>query len=385
MTDIGEASGAPSRKPRTIWILTLLVAALVVVVANRRISRKPAHLVVPPQVVTVARAVRGAMPETLAELGTVTPESTVTVLPQLSGYLTAVGYVEGEEVKRGQFLAQIDPRQYEIGLRQAEAQLRKDEAVLGQGRADLARYTRLGAQRAIAEQTVVDQQYAVAQQQAQVSADQASIAQYHLDLQYTRITAPIAGRVGLRLVDPGNYVTAASSPGIVVITSMRPMTVVFNVAQTDLAKVIARFKSGARLPVTALSSDNSRTIAVGRLYAIGNQTNTSTGTVPMRARFANADEALFPNEFVNVRLLVDTLAGALVVPTSAVLNGAPGDYVYLVNPDQTVSVRKVTPGPSDGVRTAILEGLRPGDQVVVDGTDRLTDKARIRIAGSAAH
>lgn len=385
MTDLGETTGAAARKPRTVWILAVIGAALILVVAVRLISRKPVRMGVPPQVVTVARVVRGAMPETLAELGTVTPVATVTVLPQLSGYLTAVGYVEGEEVKRGQFLAQIDPRQYQIGLRQAEAQLGKDQAVLDQGRADLARYTRLGAQHAIAEQTLVDQQFVVAQQQAQVRTDQASIAQYQLDLQYTHITAPIAGRVGLRLVDPGNYVTAASSPGIVVITSMRPMTVVFNVAQTDLAKVIERFRSGAKLAVTALSSDNSRTIAVGRLYAIGNQTNTSTGTVPMRAMFANRHDALFPNEFVNVKMLVDTLNDTLVVPTSAVLNGAPGDYVYLVNPDHTVSVRKVTPGPSDGRDTAILAGLQAGDTVVVDGTDRLTDKARIRVAPAAAH
>ena len=384
MTDPGDTTRERARKPRTLWILAAIGVVLVAVVAARLISRKPARLVIPPQVVTVARVVRGAMPETLAELGTVTPVATVTVLPQLSGYLTRVGYVEGEEVRRGQFLAQIDPRQYQISLRQAEAQLSKDEAVLGQGRSDLARYTRLGAQRAIAEQTVVDQQYSVEQQQAQVRTDQAAIAQYQLDLQYTHITAPIAGRVGLRLVDPGNYVTAASSPGIVVITAMQPMTVVFNVAQTDLAKVIARFRSGAKLPVTALSSDNARTIAIGRLYAIGNQTNTSTGTVPMRASFANKHDALFPNEFVNVKMLVDTLTGALIVPTSAVLSGAPGDYVYLVNPDHTVSVHKVTPGPSDGRNTAILEGLQVGDTVVVDGTDRLTDKARIRVAAPAA-
>ena len=384
MTDLGETTGAAARKPRTVWILALIGAALIAVVAVRLISRKPVRMGIPPQVVTVARVVRGAMPETLAELGTVTPVATVTVLPQLSGYLTAVGYVEGEEVERGQFLAQIDPRQYQIGLRQAEEQLGKDQAVLDQGRADLARYTRLGAQHAIAEQTLVDQQFVVAQQQAQVRADQASIAQYQLDLQYTHITAPIAGRVGLRLVDPGNYVTAASSPGIVVITSMRPMTVVFNVAQTDLAKVIERFRSGAKLAVTALSSDDSRTIAVGRLYAIGNQTNTSTGTVPMRAMFDNEHGALFPNEFVNVKMLVDTLKGTLIVPTSAVLSGAPGDYVYLVNPDHTVSVREVTPGPSDGRDTAILAGLQAGDTVVVDGTDRLTDKARIRVAAAAA-
>ena len=375
-----DSSAARARKKRGMWILALIGAALLIIVAVRLFSPKPAAHGMPPQVVTVARVVRGNMPEILAELGSVTPVATVTVLPQLSGYLTQVGYHEGEDVRRGQFLAQIDPRQYQIGLRQAEALLSRDNAVLGQGRSDLARYLRLRAQHAIAEQTVVDQQFSVAQQQAQVRSDQASIAQFQLDLQYTHITAPVAGRVGLRLVDPGNYVTAASSPGIVVITTMRPMTVVFNVAQADLGKVIERFHAGAKLPVTALSGDNARTIAVGRLYAIGNQMNTSTGTVPLRATFANTDEALFPNEFVNVRLGVDTLTDALLVPTSAVLSGAPGEYVYLVNPNHTVSVRKVTAGPSDGRDTAILAGLAPGDTVVIDGTDRLTDDARIQVA-----
>ncbi|HUY83763.1 MAG TPA: efflux RND transporter periplasmic adaptor subunit [Steroidobacteraceae bacterium] len=370
------------RHRRAAWILAAVVGALIVVVLVRLMASKPPQHVAPPEVVDVARAVKGAMPETLAELGTVTPVATVTVLPQLSGYLTQVAYREGQEVRRGQFLAQIDPRQYQIGLRQARAQLGKDQAALGQGRSDLARYMRLRHEQAIAEQTVVDQQFTVAQQRAQVRADRANVAQYQLDLQYAHITAPVAGRVGLRLVDPGNYVTAASSPGIVVITTMRPMTVVFNVAQTDLAKVIERFRSGAQLPVIALNSDNTRTIATGRLYAIGNQMNTSTGTVPLRATFANTGEALFPNEFVNVRMRVDTLNGVVLVPTSAMLSGAPGDYVYVVNPNQTVSVRKVTPGPSDGPDTAILAGLAAGDTVVVDGTDRLTDGARIRIAGA---
>ncbi|NNM62805.1 MAG: efflux RND transporter periplasmic adaptor subunit [Steroidobacteraceae bacterium] len=383
MTD-ADVMKTPAHERRKRWIFALVGALLLLILAIRLVAHKPAHPRMAPQMVTVARAVRGNMPEILDELGTVTPVATVTVLPQLSGYLTRVGYREGQEVRRGQFLAQIDPRQYQIGLSQAEAQLGKDQAVLGQGRSDLARYQRLHAQHAIAEQTVVDQQFSVRQQQAQVRADLASIAQYRLDLQYTHITAPVAGRVGLRLVDPGNYVTAASSPGIVVITTMRPMTVVFNVAQSDLGKVIERFKAGAKLPVTALSSDNSRTLANGRLYAIGNQMNTSTGTVPLRASFANTDEALFPNEFVNVRLHVDTLKNALLVPTSAVLNGAPGDYVYLVGANHTVSVRKVTPGPGNGRETAILAGLAPGDTVVIDGTDRLSAGAHIRIARASA-
>jgi len=200
---------------------------------------------------------------------------------------------------------------------------------------------------------------------------------------YCRITAPVAGRVGLRLVDPGNYVTASSSTGIVVITTMKPTTVQFTVAQNDLDKVIQRVNSGAKLPVTAYSSDNTRTIATGTLYALSNQMSTSTGTVTLRATFDNNDEALFPSEFVNIKMLVDTLTQAVLVPTPAVLSGAPGDYVYFVNANNTVSVRKVTLGASDGRNTAILSGLTAGDTVVVDGTDRLSDGAQISVSTGA--
>jgi multidrug efflux system membrane fusion protein len=314
----------------------------------------------------------------------VTPTATVTVLPQLSGYLTQVGYREGEDVTKGQFLAQIDPRQYEIDLQQAQAQLLKDQAALRQARSDLARFEQLRAAKAIAEQTVTDQEFTVEQDEAQVKTDQANIAQFELDLVYCRITAPVAGRVGLRLVDPGNYVTASSSTGIVVITTMKPTTVQFTVAQNDLDKVIERFNSAAKLPVTAYTSDNTRQIGIGTLYALSNQMATSTGTVTLRASFANDDEALFPNEFVNIKMLVDTLTQAVLVPTPAVLSGAPGDYVYLANADNTVSVRKITVGPSDGKNTAILSGLAVGDTVVIDGTDRLSDGAKISVSAPKA-
>jgi multidrug efflux system membrane fusion protein len=366
------------------WIIGLLVAVLIIFVIWHIVAQKKPVRAAPPQVVKVAKAVLGDMPETLSELGTVTPIATVTVLPQLSGYLTEVGYKEGQTVKKGQFLAQIDPRQYEIDLKQAQAALLKDQASLDQARSDLARYHRLQAQKAIAEQTVTDQESTTKQDEAQVEADQANIDQYKLDLIYCRITAPVAGRVGLRLIDPGNYVTASSSPGIVVITTMKPTTVEFTVAQNDLAKVIERVNSGAQLPVTAYTSDNNQLITTGTLYALGNQMATSTGTVTLRAKFDNDNEALFPNEFVNIKILVDTLMQAVLVPTPAVLSGAPGDYVYFVNPNNTVSVRKVTLGASDGRNTAILSGLTVGDSVVVDGTDRLSDGAPISVSAAGA-
>jgi multidrug efflux system membrane fusion protein len=371
------------RKRRAGLILAVAVVAIVLVLVLVRSFTHQSHTRgAAPQVVKVAQATSGDMPEMLTELGTVSPIATVTVLPQLPGYLTAVGYREGEDVAKGQFLAQIDPRQFEISLQQTQAQLLKDQAALTQARSDLARFHQLRAQKAIAEQIVADQEFLVQQDEAQVKTDQANIAQFRLDLEYCHITAPVAGRVGLRLVDPGNYVTASSTTGIVVITTMKPTTVEFTVAQNDLGKVIERFNSGAKLPVTAYSSDNTRKIATGTLYAISNQMATSTGTVTLRASFPNDDEALFPSEFVNVKILVDTLNRAVLVPTPAVLSGAPGDYVYLANADHTASVRKITLGPSDGKNTAILSGLSIGDTVVIDGTDRLSDGAKISIAGA---
>src|ERR1700691_3675625 len=365
---------------RLRWILGSVAAVLLILILVHAFGGKKPAKATPPQVVKVSKAARGDMPETLSELGTVTPTATVTVLPQLSGYLTEVGYKEGQDVKKGQFLAQIDPRQYEIDLQQAQASLLKDQASLDQARSDLARYHELRAQKAIAEQTVTDQEFLVRQDEAQVKSDEANIAQFKLDLIYCHIIAPVAGRVGLRLIDPGNYVTASSSPGIVVITTMKPTTVEFTVAQNDIAQVIERVNSGAQLPVTAYTSDNNQEIATGTLYALSNQMATSTGTVTLRAKFENDNEALFPNEFVNIKILVDTLAQVVLVPTPAVLSGAPGDYVYLVNANDTVSVRKVALGASDGRNTAILSGLTVGDTVVVDGTDRLTDGVKISVS-----
>ncbi|MBB3228098.1 multidrug efflux system membrane fusion protein [Luteibacter sp. Sphag1AF] len=382
MNDATSTANRPHRR-RRFWIIAVIVCVLIGLVLFHLISG--AGKGKPPQqaqLVSAAKATLGEMPVVLNALGTVTPVATVNVLPQLSGYLTEVGFKEGQDVEKGQFLAQIDPRQYEISKKQAQAQLAKDQASLAQARSDLTRFTQLYQQKSIAEQTYVDQKFTVQQGEAAVQADQASIAQYDLDLTYCRITAPVAGRVGLRLVDPGNYVTQSTSPGIVTITTMKPTTVQFTVPQNALGKVLKRFNTGTPLVVTAYNSDNSKVIATGKLYALGNQMATSTGTVMLRASFDNDDEALYPNEFVNVRLLVDTLSQAVLVPTPAVQSGAPGDYVYLVNADQTVSVHKVTLGPSDGRNTVITAGLTAGQTVVTDGMDRLTDGAKIRLPGA---
>jgi membrane fusion protein, multidrug efflux system len=385
---MSEAQGADmTRAHRNRWIVGSVAALLVVfVLAHLLGSRKP-KAGAQPQVVSVAKAVRGNMPVTLSELGTVTPIATVTVMPNqaVSGYLTEVPFREGQDVRKGQLLAQIDPRPYEVLKQQTEAQLAKDQATLNQARSDLARYEQLEQQKSIAEQIYVDQKFLVQQDEAAVKVDIANIAQYALDITYCRITAPVAGRVGLRLVDPGNYITGSSSTGLAVITTMKPTTVEFTVAQNDFDKVFERFKvAGAKLPVTAFTSDNSRQLATGTLYALGNQMTASTGTVTLRAAFPNDDEALYPNEFVNVQLLVETLSSAVLVPAPAVLSGAPGNYVYLVNKNNTVSIRKIALGPSDGRNTAILNGLSVGDTVVTEGTDMLSDGARIQIAASTA-
>ncbi|MCP3709688.1 efflux RND transporter periplasmic adaptor subunit, partial [Paraburkholderia sp. CNPSo 3274] len=372
---------APKRRRLGPLILAIVVILLIVLVIVHIMRNKKTEHGAAPQVVTVAAATLGPMPVTLNALGTVTPVATVTVLPQISGYLTEVGYKEGQDVVKGQFLAQIDPRQYEISKEQALAQLAKDQALLAQARADLARYTQLNAKQSIAAQTYSDQQFLVKQYEAAVQADKANVRLFELDLIYCRITAPVSGRVGLRLVDPGNYVTSSSSTGIAVITTMKPTTVQFAIPQTSLGSVLERVNAGAKLPITVFSSDNTRQIATGTLFALSNQMATATGTVTLRASVPNDDEALFPNEFVNVRLLVDTLQNAVLVPTPAVQTGAPGDYVYLVNADNTVSVHKVTLGPGDGRYTVISAGLQQGQHVVTDGLDRLNDGAKIQPEG----
>lgn len=367
---------------RLITLVVLIILGLLAyhLLASGNKSRTGKHAGgTPPQSVQVATISTGSMPETITALGTVTPDATVTVVPQLSGYLTAVGFTQGEDVTKGQFLAQIDPRPYEVQLQQYQAALAKDQAALGQARSDLARYTKLSRQNSIAEQQVTDQTFLVAQDEAAIKADEANIASANLDIAYCHITAPVSGRVGLRLIDPGNYVTASSATGIVVITTIKPTTVIFTIPQNDLGRVVARVHAGAKLPVTAYSSDNTTKIATGTLQAIDNQMSTTTGTVQLRAVFTNDNEALFPNEFVNVSMLVDTLTKAVLVPNPAIQNGAPGDYVYVVKTNHTAAMTPVTLGPTDGTNTVVTKGLTTGEQVVTDGVDRLTDGAKVMV------
>jgi membrane fusion protein, multidrug efflux system len=331
------------------------------------------------QPVHVAAATQGEMPVVLTALGTVTPLATVTVLPQLSGVLQDVYFKEGQMVKKGDVLAQIDPRPYEISLRNAEGTLVRDEALLATARLDLKRYQTLLAQDSIASQQVDTQASLVRQYEGTVKSDQANIDSFKLDLVYARITAPVSGRVGLRQVDPGNYVTSGLTNGIVVITQLDPISVVFTTSEDNLQQIIQHTQNGEQLSATAYDRSNTHPLEVGSLKTMDNQIDTTTGTIKLRAIFENKDNGLFPNQFVNTRLLVDTIRNAVIVPTSAVLNGSMGPFVYVVKDDNTVTVRQVKPGPVDGERTSIQSGLAVGERVVIDGSDRLREGAKITI------
>ncbi|MEM5295776.1 MdtA/MuxA family multidrug efflux RND transporter periplasmic adaptor subunit [Burkholderia sp. JPY481] len=332
-----------------------------------------------PQPVHVAAATHGEMPVVLTALGTVTPLATVTVLPQLSGVLQDVYFKEGQMVKKGDVLAQIDPRPYEISLRNAEGTLVRDQALLATARLDLKRYQTLLAQDSIASQQVDTQASLVRQYEGTVKADQANVDSFKLDLVYARITAPVSGRVGLRQVDPGNYVTSGLANGIVVITQLDPISVVFSTSEDNLQQIIQHTRNGESLSATAYDRSNTHPLEVGSLKTMDNQIDTTTGTIKLRAIFENKDNGLFPNQFVNTRLLVDTIKDAVIVPTSAVLNGSMGAFVYVVKPDNTVTVRQVKVGPVDGERTSIQSGLAVGERVVTDGSDRLREGAKITI------
>ncbi|HEX2942319.1 MAG TPA: MdtA/MuxA family multidrug efflux RND transporter periplasmic adaptor subunit [Rhodopila sp.] len=333
----------------------------------------------PPQPVGFATVDKGDINITLDELGTVTPLKTVTVQTQINGQLIDVGFKEGQVVKAGDFLAQIDPRPYQVALEQAQGTLAHDQGLLDQAKADLKRYQTLGRQDSIAQQQVEDQKYLVEQYAGTVKADQGVVDNAKLNLIYCHITSPIDGQIGLRLVDPGNYVQTTSTTGIAVVTLMQPISVIFSVPQGNLPDIIQRLRGGATLPVEAYDSGNTRHLATGKLMSLDNQIDTTTGTLRLRAIFDNPDEMLYPNQFVNARLLVDTMHDTVRVPVQAVQRGEPGTFVYVINANDTVAVRKVEVGPADNGYQAVLSGLTPGERVVTDGTDRLRDGAQVSL------
>jgi multidrug efflux system membrane fusion protein len=344
-------------------------------------SGRPAQ---PPQTVRIAPVVLGDMPLTIDALGTVTPFETVTIRTQIAGTLQNVGFTEGQTVKQGDFIAQIDPRPYEAALAQAQGQLAKDQALLGQAQGDLARFQQLAKQDSIAMQQVADQIALVAQDKAAIAADQATVKTAELNVAYTHIVSPVTGRVGLRLVDPGNYLQPSDANGIVVITQIDPISVVFTTPESNLPQISARLNSNTKLPVTVLDRDNVHALATGTLTTFDSQIDVTTGTIKMRSTFDNPNGVLFPNQFVNVRVLVDTMTGVTLARNPAMQLGPSGNFVYLLNDDATVSKRDVAIGPTDGKHTVITSGLKAGDKVVIDGVDRLRDGAKVKVVEQAA-
>jgi multidrug efflux system membrane fusion protein len=371
-----------SRRRNAVFIVT---AVGVVGVIYALSSRRPSNAMTPSTAapsVAVSVVTKGDLPLELQALGTVTPLSTVTVKSRISGYLTAVAFKEGQMVRKGELLAQIDPRPYEAALAQARGQLIKDQALLRNAQLDLTRHERLLAQDSTSRQNFDTATSTVRQLEGTVISDQAQVDAQRLDLAYCHIVAPIDGRAGLRQVDPGNYVQATDPTGLVVITQIQPISVIFTIAQVQLGPVLKRLRADAALPVVAYDGNDTAVLGEGVLDTLDNQIDTSTGTVKLRAVFANRDGDLFPNKFVNTRLLVDTRQDVLLVPTRAIRYGMPGSYVYRVRGDDTVAIQVVAVDASHDGRTVVREGLSSGDRVVVDGIDRLSDGIRVAIRPS---
>jgi membrane fusion protein, multidrug efflux system len=339
-----------------------------------------------PMPVVAAQARSGDMPITLIGLGAVTPIATVTVQSQVAGQITKVLFREGQNVKPGDPLFQIDPRPFQVALEQAQGALSRDKALLANAHTDLERYTTLFAQDSIAEQTLATQKSLVLQDEGTVKTDQAQVDTARLNLSYAHVVSPIAGRAGLQQVNLGNYITPAEPNGLVVIAQLHPITVAFSLPEDQIPPLLQQLHAGITLPVTAFDRTNTTQLATGVLQSIDSQIDATTGTLKMKASFANEQESLFPQQFVNVVLLLNTLHGATLVPQAAVQRGAPGTYVYVVN-NGTVSVRKVTLGPGNATDISVQDGLKPGESVVIDGADKLKEGAKVLVrdaAGTAA-
>ncbi len=374
-------SGRHPRISRVLWfavglaLLALLIWAIYPPKNQGRRGLGPQAA----QPVGVARAVNGDINVTLNALGTVTPLATATVRPQVGGMLIKLNFTEGQMVKAGDTLAQIDPRPYQAALDQARGQLARDSATLANAKVDLARYQALLAQNAISQQQVATQAATVKSDEGIVVADQAAVENARINLGYTNIVSPVTGRAGIHLVDIGNIVQAGQSQGIVVVTQLDPMSVIFTIPEDSVAQVMSRTRSGAVLAVDAYDRSQANKLSSGTLSAVDTVVDPTTGSVKLRAMFDNKDGQLFPAQFVNVRLLVDTLHNQTVIPVAAIQRGADGTYVFVVKPDKTVAQRTVKTGVQDGNNIQILSGLQPGDTVVVDGADRLRDGADVEI------
>jgi multidrug efflux system membrane fusion protein len=384
-----ENGSTPWWRRAWVWVLLLCVlgGSAYFVFAKSESARpgvgapsgKPGMSANRPQPVVAAAARIGDINLYLNGLGTVVPLNTVTVRTHVDGELVAVRFREGQMVAQGDVLAQIDPRPYQVQLEQAEGTMARDQALLKNAQADLERYRTLFEQDSIAKQQLDTQASLVRQYEGALKSDQAQIDSAKLQLTYSRITSPISGRVGLRQVDVGNIVHAADVNGIVVITQLQPITVVFTLPEDNISAVMKKLKAGQTLVVDAFDRAGTTKLASGVLLTVDNQIDTTTGTVKLKAKFENDDSSLFPNQFVNARMLLDVLHERILVPASAVQRGAQGSFVYVIKDDKTVSVRKVKLGSTQAETAAIESGLEAGEVVVVDGSDKLREGAKVEI------
>jgi membrane fusion protein, multidrug efflux system len=334
-----------------------------------------------PLSVAAATSRLGDMPVFLNGLGTVTALRTVTVHTRVDGELMKVAFSEGQLVKQGELLAEIDPRPFQVQLKQAEGQLRRDQALLKNAKLDLHRYEVLQEQDSIASQQTATQAALVEQYQGAVEMDQAQVENAKLQLTYAHITAPISGRIGLRMIDQGNIVHAADTTGMLVITQMQPINVIFSLPEDVVPALIQRWRTGKTLVADAYSRSGQDKLATGKIIAIDNQIDTSTGTLKLKAQFENNDLSLFANQFVNIKMHLDTLQSVTLVPSVAIQRGADGALVYLVTDDNKISIKQVKIGPVDGETTAILEGLAANEKVVVDGIEKLREGSNVKHRG----
>ena len=343
---------------------------------NSKASKK---LNEPVIAVTAAVSIQGDFPVYLNGLGTVTALRTVTLKSRVDGELIHVAFKEGSLVNAGDLLAEIDPRAFQVQLMQAEGQLQRDQALLKNAQMDLVRYKTLLEQDSIAAQQTHTQQSVVEQHQGTVEIDRGLVANAKLQLSYARIAAPITGRLGLRLVDQGNIINTSDASGLAVITQISPISAVFTLPEDSLPAVMTRFKSGEVLSIEAYDRGGNIKLAEGQLLAVDNQIDTSTGTVKLKGQFTNEDNTLFSNQFVNIKMKMETLHAVTIIPTSAIQRGIIGPFVYVVKDDQTVKVQTLSLGPTDGEKVAILKGLQANELVVTDGADKLRDNVKVKL------
>jgi len=381
--------GLPGKAPKRRWWVWLLVLAVLgyggyrvrkgLVAPQAATAGQGANLRLPSVPVVAAQTRKGDIGVYITGLGAVTPIYTVTVKSRVDGQLMQVHYKEGDIVHQGDLLVEIDPRPYQVQLTQAEGQLIRDQALLDNARIDLDRYQTLLTQNAVPEQQLATQKALVQQDEGAVKTDQGQIDSAKLNLVYCHITAPITGRVGLRLVDPGNIVHATDTNGLLVITQIQPISVIFPIAEDQLPVVLQKMRAGERLGVDAYDREMKAKIAQGWVTTLDNQIEPTTGMVKIRATFDNKGNALFPNQFVNARLLVEEKHGVTLVYTAAVQRNSQTTYVFLVKPDSTVTVRPITIGTTEGDDAEISSGLSSGDVVVMTGVDKLQEGSKVRV------